>query len=278
MLIRQADIPLDSSSETIPNSNVGQADTPIDSPSEASDESPKLESLSDEVRKVMRHVPYPVVVLTTPHLRLTPEGHPTRLAGMTLSSFNTLSLSPDPIITFNIKRPSPTLDALKSTQDPDIISVAPSERERRFHIHILQANTAGLKIAHQFSRGGPISDEDLAMVSRSRVGSKSWPYPMAKGVRRVFECEVLQEAKGSFIDVNDHTLVIGRVKKIVEKTRTSVVKEIEWSGLCYMHGSYHTADCLVNQDVKGKEQRLEVKEDGENLEGSMLEEGKKADS
>ncbi|RAL59773.1 hypothetical protein DID88_000402 [Monilinia fructigena] len=223
-----------------------------DSPSKVSDELRKLQLLSNEVRKVMRHVPHAVVVLTTPYLYSDnpihdPARKPLQAAGMTLSSFTTLTLSPDPIITFNIKRPSRTLDALKATQHPDTIALVPSEKERRFHIHILQCNPEGAKIANHFSRGGPISSDDLALLStRPEKFTKSGK--LAQGIRRVFECEILQDGKGGFIDVGDHTLVFGKVRKIHEKNESKRMKETEWKGLCYMQGKYHTPIVMTTPD------------------------------
>ncbi|KAA8568839.1 hypothetical protein EYC84_007819 [Monilinia fructicola] len=177
---------------SIPNNNIESTATSIDSSSKVSNEPPKLKLLSHEVRKVMRHVPHAVVVLTTPYLHPDNLIHdPSRktfhAAGMTLSSFTTLTLSPDPIITFNIKRPSRTLDALKATQHPDTIALVPSERERRFHIHILQCNPAGAKIANHFSRGGPISPDDVALLS-TRPEKFTQSGRLAQGIRRL-RCE-----------------------------------------------------------------------------------------
>lgn len=277
---------------SIPNNNIESTATSIDSSSKVSNEPPKLKLLSHEVRKVMRHVPHAVVVLTTPYLHPDNLIHdPSRktfhAAGMTLSSFTTLTLSPDPIITFNIKRPSRTLDALKATQHPDTIALVPSERERRFHIHILQCNPAGAKIANHFSRGGPISPDDVALLS-TRPEKFTQSGRLAQGIRRVFECEILQDGKGGFIDVGDHTLVFGKVRKIHEKNKSKGMKEIEWKGLCYMQGEYHTPIVMTTShkkkgasaqedEVGDGEERLVGKKDEKLGEDSMLKEGRVAE-
>ncbi|ESZ96895.1 hypothetical protein SBOR_2689 [Sclerotinia borealis F-4128] len=247
-------------SPSISTSTIEPTTTPKDAPAETLQESPALEGLSLEVRDVMRHIPHSAVVLTTPNLR--PEaGEPVGTAGMTLSSFATLTLSPEPIITFNIKRPSRTLDALKALQHPDTIASVPKEMHRRFHIHILQANSLGAGIADRFSRGGPISSEDLTMISK-RGGTlnrpEKHPHPFSKGIRRSFECQILQDGKGGFIDVGDHTLVFGKVIKIASKYKPlQLKKEKSWNGLCYLGGRYHTSTVMSS-----KKEGLSLQKDG----------------
>jgi Flavin reductase like domain len=58
---------------------------------------------------------------------------------MTVSSFNTVTLHPKPIITFNVRQPSETLAALQSSG--------------RFLVHLLAPNRRTARLAHDFSRG-----------------------------------------------------------------------------------------------------------------------------
>lgn len=101
------------------------------------DTEPSSVSISDQVRLLMRRVPYPVAIITStdPSEPNTPRG----FRGMTVSSFNTVSLRPDPIISFNVRRPSETLTALQSSG--------------RFLVHLLAADQAPACLARDFSRG-----------------------------------------------------------------------------------------------------------------------------
>ncbi|KAL4811277.1 flavin reductase like domain-containing protein [Aspergillus unguis] len=58
---------------------------------------------------------------------------------MTVSSFNTVTLTPQPIISFNVRRPSETLQALLSSG--------------RFLVHLLAPNPQTASLARDFSRG-----------------------------------------------------------------------------------------------------------------------------
>ncbi|TGO44055.1 hypothetical protein BOTNAR_0971g00020 [Botryotinia narcissicola] len=169
---------------------------------------------------------------------------------MTLSSFTTLTLSPEPIITFNIKRPSRTLDALKALYPVGLASSSAKDNpDRWFHIHILESNTSGAQFASHFSRGGPMLPEDHKLLySPGAIADVT-----ARGIRQTFHCEILRNhGTSGFIDVGDHTLVFGKVMKIgfgkeVEKVKG---RKKEWRGLCYMQGKYQMTMPMLHADKK----------------------------
>ena len=79
----------------------------------------------------MRRVPYPVAIITA----TDPSGRPDTSAfrGMTVSSFNTVTLSPRPVISFNVRRPSETLNALlasRRTFDHKVQVLFPTTKSR----------------------------------------------------------------------------------------------------------------------------------------------------
>ncbi|GAD97837.1 oxidoreductase, putative [Paecilomyces variotii No. 5] len=94
-------------------------------------------SLSDQVRFLMRQVPHPVAIITAtdPDCPNADEAY----RGMTVSSFNTVTLYPEPVISFNVKRPSETLHALQTSG--------------YFHVHLLAPSEETAKLARDFSRG-----------------------------------------------------------------------------------------------------------------------------
>jgi flavin reductase (DIM6/NTAB) family NADH-FMN oxidoreductase RutF len=163
----------------------------------------------------MRRVPYPVAIITA----TDPQG-PVEKAfrGMTVSSFNTVTLHPSPIISFNVRRPSETLSALQSSG--------------RFLVHLLAPTPATAALARDFSRG----NHNLALLSGkgdfefaqhvSADGSVTRPLPILR--RRaiaqtntntnteeesveafpfVFECQLNPQR----VEVYDHTIVVGTV-------------------------------------------------------------------
>jgi flavin reductase (DIM6/NTAB) family NADH-FMN oxidoreductase RutF len=162
----------------------------------------------------MRRVPYPVAIITA----TDPQG-PIEKAfrGMTVSSFNTVTLHPSPVISFNVRRPSETLTALQSSG--------------RFLVHLLAPTPAAAALARDFSRG----NHNLALLSGkgdfefaqhvSADGSVTRPLPILR--RRaisqtgqtntgeksvedfpfVFECQLNPQR----VEVYDHTIVVGTV-------------------------------------------------------------------
>ncbi|KAI4120224.1 MAG: hypothetical protein LQ347_007130, partial [Umbilicaria vellea] len=77
----------------------------------------------------MRAIPHPLALISC--------NAPSGSAGMLVSSFNTITLSPDPYISFNIKLPSRTYAAISS--------------HGRFHLHAL--NVTGIWLAQAFLDG-----------------------------------------------------------------------------------------------------------------------------
>ncbi|KAF7897054.1 hypothetical protein EAF00_005282 [Botryotinia globosa] len=231
-------------------SAIKSTNTPKDPPLEAPTKPPKLNQLALDVRQVMRHVPHSVVILATPNLHPKSGESSIAAAAMTLSSFTTLTLSPEPIITFNIKRPSRTLDALKALYPAGSASSSAIDNpDRWFHIHILECNTSGAQLANHFSRGGPMLPEDHKLLySPGAIADVT-----ARGIRKTFHCEILRNHETSgFIDVGDHTLVFGKVMRIGFRKEVEKVKgkKKEWRGLCYMQGKYQMTMPMLHADKK----------------------------
>ena len=176
---------------------------------------------------------------------------------MTLSSFTTLSLSPDPIISFNIRTndsdPSRTLSAL--------------EYCHVFLIHILDDSAEGARIADVFTKGGDymfgkegFGLEGVFEIERQPYGTQEGehlPKLSGKGVGKVLFCEVLQDGVSlsgqpdhggempqtegmGFIRVRDHVLVIARVHEVLGD-----VSDSESWGLSYLDGKYRRAGRIL---------------------------------
>ncbi|CAG8356928.1 unnamed protein product [Penicillium salamii] len=172
-------------------------------------------SLSDQVRLLMRRVPYPVAIITA----TDPSGpQETSFRGMTVSSFSTVTLTPHPVISFNVRRPSETLCALLAS--------------RRFLVHLLAPGPATATLARDFSKGNATlsamlkghGEFELAALDS---GNEQRPLPILK--RRgsgdspgedfpfVFECTLHPEK----IDVHDHSIILGSVIRTIEGSESS---------------------------------------------------------
>ncbi|OQE15786.1 hypothetical protein PENFLA_c030G09196 [Penicillium flavigenum] len=178
-------------------------------------------SISDQVRLLMRRVPYPVAIITA----TDPSGpeNTTSFRGMTVSSFNTVTLTPDPVISFNVRRPSETLNALLAS--------------RRFLVHLLAPGPATATLARDFSKGnitlaamlrGHGEFEFAALPTKNEEGHPQRPLPILR--RRpeavaandgvdfpfVFECTLHPQK----IDVQDHSIVLGTVVRAIESSES----------------------------------------------------------
>jgi flavin reductase (DIM6/NTAB) family NADH-FMN oxidoreductase RutF len=132
--------------------------------------------LNEAVRAAMRKVPYPVAVVTA-------NGSDKGLAGLTVSSFNTVTIEPYPIVSFNVKLPSSTYDAI---------------------------------VAKKFFRVSVVWDPATAIwfsSHRSRIGGESsgGHQPLIlleKGTAFRLHCRWLQEKS---VEVGDHMIIVGQV-------------------------------------------------------------------
>ncbi|KAG0159767.1 putative oxidoreductase [Penicillium digitatum] len=194
----------------------GKASTPSNADTVPQSSTPTI-SISDQVRLLMRRVPYPVAIITA----TDPSGpeNTTSFRGMTVSSFNTVTLTPHPVISFNVRRPSETLNALLAS--------------RRFLVHLLAPGPATATLARDFSKGnvtlaamlkGHGDFELAALPTENEDGHFQRPLPILQ--RRadaaaasdgvdfpfVFECTLHPEK----IDVHDHSIVLGTVVRAIE--------------------------------------------------------------
>ncbi|KAJ5814880.1 hypothetical protein N7474_006657 [Penicillium riverlandense] len=178
-------------------------------------------SLPDQVRLLMRRVPYPVAIITA----TDPSGplDTSAFRGMTVSSFNTVTLTPQPVISFNVRRPSETLNALLAS--------------RRFLVHLLSPGPATATLARDFSKGnttlasmlgghGEFEFEGLAADPEMGIESER-PLPILR--RRhaiktsvdfpfVFECAL----HANQIDIHDHSIVLGTVIRTIQSVDTAL--------------------------------------------------------
>lgn len=229
---------------------------------------PNSPSLSEPLRHLMRSLPAPIVVLTTtlPNSATPPSSDfSDHYRGMTLSSFTSFTLSPTPIVTFNIRstheEPSRTFTALKECS--------------HFLIHLLDSTPEGARIADIFTRGNvedvfkkgekegvfevrayTVQEKKNQMV----VSDDSHQLPMlhGSGVRKVLRCSILhndphsddyigdiEERQKGLIRVGDHVLVMANVIEILDGDESE--EEYRGSyGLSYADGTYRQAGEVID--------------------------------
>lgn len=146
---------------------------------------------------------------------------------MTMSSFTSLTLSPTPLITFNILAPSRTLDAIVSSG--------------KFNVHILAGDPGGVAVASHFTKGN--IDSNLFGDLNGVVDCDSDGVLRGEGVLFALRCRVLNDApEGGLVRVRDHVIVIGEVLEMVP------VSEKEEFGLAYADRRYREVGEVVERD------------------------------
>ncbi len=186
-------------------------------------------------------MPHSVVVATST-ARPPDRGTPPSYKGMTVSSFTTLTLTPSPIITFNIRKPSQTLTAISGS--------------KQFFIHILSATESGAAVADAFTKGNGIASDvflnpAFSVLRRRADGtaqSLDPPLLAAEGITKVLRCELLGD-KG-LIEVGDHVLILGKVLGIIEPSTEHKSHDRERRGLCYLDRAYREVGSVIELPEK----------------------------
>lgn len=120
---------------------------------------------------------------------------------MTMSSFTSLTLSPTPLITFNIATPSRTLDAIRTSG--------------AFTVHVLAGDARGAAVASHFTRGN-LGGNVLEGFEGGCDEEGGSPVLTSEGVMFALRCKVLKDAaEGGLIRVRDHVIVVGEVMEMV---------------------------------------------------------------
>lgn len=160
-------------------------------------------SLKDDYKATMRSVPSSVVVLTT----RVPSAEPNidSLRGMTLSSLSSITLEPEPIISFSIRGPSRTLDCIIAGQP--------------FTANFLKTHPTAASIADIFSKPHDDPSQPFRAILASdwveSFDDQASPAIKSDHVPARFTCQLLP---GKSLDVGDHTVVFARVTQIWRAT------------------------------------------------------------
>jgi flavin reductase (DIM6/NTAB) family NADH-FMN oxidoreductase RutF len=149
----------------------------------------------------MRNIPHPVAVITaSENSSPAPSQDESKFEGcygVTVSSFSTVTLGPPPIITFNLRKPSRTLDAILA--------------QGLFRVHTLAGTSAGRDTAHAFVRlehADAFRDLASTGVRIEAKGGDNVPAIWGKGVLASLLCRTLPD---KMVEVGDHKVIIAEV-------------------------------------------------------------------
>jgi flavin reductase (DIM6/NTAB) family NADH-FMN oxidoreductase RutF len=187
-----------------------------DIPIEVDDVEVEAERLKRDVRQLMRNVPSSVAIITV--ASYDAELKRNVPMGVAVSSLSTVTLDP-PTISFNIKQPSKTLDAIRAAKG-------------LFRIHFPIGDLVGATMVDLFSRGNHPDAYDMrtkelrlhipgtpsyrpeARDPDSSVPSSRSQAPQILNfsVRAAMECTLTQE-----LSVADHVILVARIEEMESK-------------------------------------------------------------
>ncbi|KAK2768560.1 hypothetical protein FQN54_000416 [Arachnomyces sp. PD_36] len=173
-------------------------------------------TLPSQIRTLMRLVPHPVSIITSTSTSTTsPSSSPYR--GMTVSSFNTVTLSPIPIVSFNVKTPSETLNAIHSSGRFAVHLLAPKEGTAGL-ARLFSGGSEGLvDVGEKEGEGGfefcpaPEGETETGEPPILKLkGSGSEVSDMEVDFPFILQCEYLPQS----VSVGDHMVVLGKVVRV----------------------------------------------------------------
>lgn len=189
--------------------------------------------LQERVRALMRHVPHPIAIITSTDTTTSLEDTPSSWRGATVSSFNTVTLSQNPIVSFNLERRSSTYQAIKSSG--------------LFNVCLLPPQKSSARLAATFTRGNesapfhnPENGEVAGFVSwQSRTPDHdtardppllaTYPIPAT-----TLHCKCLLEKT---VEIGDHLVLFGKVTATTGDVRKIKPERVY---LYYVNRTYST--------------------------------------
>ena len=185
-------------------------------------------SLGHHVRKFMRHVAHPVAIVTS---TLTERNID---VGATVSSFNTVSLEPQSVLSVHLRLPSSTFDAIQAS------SV--------FNLHVIREGSQGAALATAFTKGNDGAGFHLLEKGKEYLpglvdeqGGTSAPLLSPRrshgedgSLLGILRCEYLSE---STVRMGDVAVVFGKIMEVSNYDGASTPKPGN-RALIYLDGTY----------------------------------------
>jgi flavin reductase (DIM6/NTAB) family NADH-FMN oxidoreductase RutF len=162
------------------------------------------EQLSDNIRSALRHITQPVALVTSFARKNNEPDKTKRARGITVSSFSTVTLHPVPVVSFNIRVPSRSWDAISESG--------------HLRVHLLKATPEGAAAAHAFTLPYDLPHEPFEHLSRPGVHAtmfhKSLKPAMSPRIRwkeAIHADAVAKLLPEKCIQVGDHMIVVAEV-------------------------------------------------------------------
>ncbi|KAI4206418.1 MAG: hypothetical protein LQ348_000978 [Seirophora lacunosa] len=167
--------------------------------------------LSEQVRRMMRRVPHPLIVILA---QGTQNPHHSGLpSGLLVSSFNTITLTPAPYVSFNLKVPSSTYQSIQTSGGFVASAISNPHTARDF---FLRKESVEYRTALREN----VVDDGRSIL-RDGKGGIWW-----------MECSFMDKES---VEVGDHVVVIGKVM------RAGLYRESRDQVLIYSEGKYRVA-------------------------------------
>lgn len=190
-----------------------------------SSRTPEQQKLAQDVRSSLRSLTHPVVLITSYVNDAKKQLSPDESArGVTVSSFNTVTLDTQPIVSFNIRVPSRTWDAISHSG--------------KLSVHLLEASSRGAAVAHVFTK--PYDRPEMGFEELRKMGlqvqiDSSGQAPIVSdeqgAVLARFEADLLPE---KCMTVGDHVVVLAEVKNVASEVHGGG----DTDGLAYARRGY----------------------------------------
>ena len=138
--------------------------------------------LGDQIRMAMRKVPHPLMIITA----AAGSDQDSEYKGLLVSSFNTVTLDPEPFVSFNVKIPSSTYDAISKSGYFEVSAVCHEPTARTF-----AGRSHGKQAGHGFH---PMGNTDISSLADNRAFA--------------LHCKWLRDKS---VELGDHIIMVGRV-------------------------------------------------------------------
>ena len=201
--------------------------------------------LTEVVRTKMRRVPQPVTIVTSSNTETHPDGHPDGWHGATISSFNTVSLHPRPIISFNIRKISSTYVAIRASG--------------KLWVHFLTQTPSAIDLADRFAQWDK-PNPFRSLVRKDDDTELNLKVPMIYNERSslmriafILECEYM---KDKTVAIGDHVVLFAAVTEVDNKTPNHAFEgnalQPPKPCLVYAEGEYQGVTPLERSGHEGK--------------------------
>ena len=189
--------------------------------------------LSDQVKHFMRAVPHALTIISS----ISKEEGAQR-KGLLVSSFNSVTVYPIPYVSFNIKVPSSTFDAIKSSKG--------------FTASVIDDRITAHAFAQSAREGHAEWEEMLEPDGKLREGAGGVIWMMCKWVDR------------KAIEIGDHAILVAEVLEAGKYAE----RNIEEAATVYWQGGYQSIGLgkhSARQEEKSVVRRVQVSEDADGV-------------